>query len=142
MKVSTFVTMLLGVGIVIFVMINLVSQSEEVYNIEVNKTALEGQYDFASDINNSVAPIKQSIDDITSEETGWLTKVGSGFTGIISAVTFLPSLVWNMGAMGTSLINGLGLILGVPPYLISVFIIMLIIWGIIQLVQFFQRWNI
>jgi len=142
MKISTFITMLLVVGLLLFVFVDMIKQAEDQYGIEVNKTNWEGQYDFATDVNKSISPIRTSIDDITSEDTGWLEKVGAGFTGIVSAVTFLPSLVWSMAGMGTGLITGIGNAMGVPPYMLFVFIIMLTVWGIIKLLEFFQRWNI
>ena len=142
MKISTFITMLLVVGLLLFVSIDMIKQSEDTYSIDVNTTDWEDQYDFANDINTSISPIRTAIDDITSEDTGWLEKVGSGFTGIISAVTFLPSLVWDMGAMGTNIITGIGTSMGIPGYMLFVFITMLTVWGIIKLVEFFQRWNI
>lgn len=141
MKISTFITMILFVGIVMFVVISMVNEADDNYGINVNKTNWEGQYNFASDVNDSISPIKTSIDDITSEDTGWLEKVGAGFTGIIAAVTFLPSMVWDLGKMGTSLITGLGDALGVPSAILFTIIIGLIVWGIIELIQFYQRWN-
>lgn len=142
MKISTFITILLVVGILIFVIVSMVNESEENYDITINKTGWENQYDFASEVNNSVSPIKQSIDDITSEEKGWLEKIGSGFTGIIAAVTFLPTMVWQIGTMGTQLITGIGGYMGIPSTIIFVLVVMLLVWGIIELIQFFQRWNV
>ena len=142
MKISVFVVVLLMVGVVLFVMVQMVKEAEELYDIEINKTGWEGKYDFASDINDSIQPIKESIDDIADEEKGWLEKVGAGFTGIIAAVTFLPTLVWNTGKLGGELITGLGGSLGIPGYLILVFIIMLTAWGIFKLIEFLQRWEI
>ena len=141
MKISTLSTMLLIVGVFLFLIISMVHESETNYDIDINESAWEDQYDFANDVNDSISPLKNSIDDITSEDTGWLEKVGSGFTGIIAAVTFLPSFVWSMGKMGTNLITGLGTFLGVPSEIILVFIIMISLWGIYQLIQFFQRWK-
>lgn len=142
MKISVFVVVLLMVGVILFVMVQMVKEAEEIYDIEVNKTEWEGKYDYAADINESMQPIKESIDSISDEEKGWLEKVGAGFTGIIAAVTFLPALIWNTGKLGGELITGLGSSLGIPSYLILVFIIMLTVWGIFKLIAFLQRWEI
>lgn len=142
MKISVIVTILLMIGVVLFVMVEMVKEAEQTYDIDINKTEWEGKYDFASDINDSIQPIKESIDDIADEEKGWLEKIGAGFTGIIAAVTFLPALVWNTGKLGGELITGLGSSLGIPGYLILVFIIMLTAWGIFKLIEFLQRWEI
>jgi len=142
MNISVFVTVLLVVGIVLFGVITMVKEAEQNYDIEVNKTEWEGKYDFASEVNESLSPIKKSLDTLGSEEKGWLEKIGAGFTGIITAVIHLPLLVWTGTKLGASLITGLGNSLGVPSYLILVFIIMLSVWGIFKLIEFFQRWKI
>lgn len=142
MKISTFLTMLLAVGIVMFVVTQMLSEAETNYDIEVNDSEWSGQYDFASDVNEELAPIKSSIDTIQNQESGWLDLIGAGFTGIIAAVTFLPSLVWNAISMAVTMITGLGVAIGIPPYITLVFIIMLTAWGIFKLVEFYQRWNV
>jgi len=84
----------------------------------------------------------EAIDDISNEDKGWLEKVGAGFTGIISAVTLLPALVWSSFVMGGGLITGGLSSIGLPTYLIGVFIIALVVWGVIKLLEFFQRWEV
>ena len=142
MKISTFITILLFVGVVFFVITLMVTEAEDKYGTDINTTSWEGKYDYAESINESVDPLIGSIDDITNEDKGWLEKVGAGFTGIISAVTLLPALVWNSFAMGGGLITGVFSSIGLPAYLIGVFIIALIVWGVFKLVEFFQRWQV
>ena len=142
MKISTFTTILLIIGILLFVTIQMINESETNYDIEVNKTGWEGQYDFANDINNSIAPLQKSIENIANEETGWLEKVGSGFTGIISAVTLIPKLLFSLIKLGNNLIVGLGIAFGIAGEITQVFLIMLYVWIIYKAIEFFQRWNI
>jgi FtsH-binding integral membrane protein len=141
MKISTFITILLFVGVVFFVMAMMTQEANDKFDTEINTTSWEGRYDYASEVNSSVNPLIQSIDDITNEEKGWLEKVGSGFTGIISAVTLLPALVWQSFSMGGSLLTGGFTSLGIPAYILTVFIIALTVWGIFKLIGFFQRWD-
>lgn len=142
MKISVFVVVLLMIGVILFVVVEMVKEAEQIYDIEINKTEWEGKYDYAAELNDSFQPIKKSIDSIADEEKGWLEKVGAGFTGIIAAVIFLPSLVGHMGLLGGQLITGLGGSLGIPGYLLLVFIMMIFIWGIFKLLEFLQRWEI
>lgn len=141
MRISTFVTILLFVGVVFFVMAMMTQEANDKYDTGINTSNWEGKYDYKTEVNESVNPLIQSIDDITNEEKGWLEKVGSGFTGIISAVTLLPALVWKSFTTGGSLLTGVFSSFGVPAYILSVFIIALTIWGVFQLIQFFQRWQ-
>lgn len=140
MKISTFVIMLTFVGVIMFAMFQMVNEAEDNYNIDINESDWEERYDFAEDINEEIQPIKDSIDTIQNQEAGWLERVGSGFTGIIAAVTFLPSILWDILTLSTGLATGLGLALAIPAYIITVAIIMLSIWAIFKLIEFYQRW--
>jgi hypothetical protein len=142
MKVSTFTTILLVVGILLFVTIEMIKESETNYDIEVNKTEWEEEYQFAEDINETIAPIQKSIKDIENEELGWFEKVSSGFTGIISAVKFVPSLLFILIKLGNNLIVGFGTVFGIPGAITQIFLVMLYIWIIYSIIEFFQRWNI
>ena len=140
MKISTFVTILLFVGVVFFVMSQMTNEANDKYDTGINTSQWEGKYDYAQSVNESVDPLISSINDITDQDKGWLEKVGSGFTGIISAVTLLPALVWKSFTMGGGLLSGGLTSIGIPAYIIMVLIIALTIWGIFALVSFFQRW--
>ena len=143
MKISTFTTILLVVGLLLFVTMQMITESETNYDITVNKSGWdEGQYDFAQDINSSINPVQKSIEDISNEELGWLEKVGSGFTGIIAAVKLIPTLLFSLIKLGNNLIVGLGSAFGIPSAMTQVFLIMLYVWVIYQAIAFFQRWNI
>ena len=120
----------------------MVNEAKDKYETDIDTTLWEGKYNYVESINESVDPLIGAIDDITNEDKGWLEKVGAGFTGIISAVTLLPALVWNSFAMGGGLITGGLSSIGIPAYLIGVFIIALIVWGVFKLVEFFQRWQV
>lgn len=142
MKISDYITIMLVIGIVFFVVALMVNEASEKYDTDINTTIWEDQYDYADQINDSISPIRTSLEELTNQETGWLSKIGAGFTGIIAAVTLIPSLVWNGFLMGGSLITGIFTSLNVPAYIISVFLIMLTVWGIIKLIEFFQRWSL
>lgn len=125
-----------------FVVFQVLNEAEDNYNIEVNKSQWEDRYDFASDVNTQVQPIKNSLDTISNQDEGWLNKVGAGFTGIIAAITFLPGMLWSIMTLSTGLSTGLGVALAIPAYLITVIIVRLIVWGVFKLIEFFQRWNV
>lgn len=138
MKISTFFMMMLSVGLIMFIIFLMIGEAETNYSLDINKSEWDGKYDFATDINDEIEPIKDSIDTITNEESGWLNRVGSGFTGIISAVTFIPSALWSVVKLVTALISGIGATFGLPAYIGLVFIIMISAWGIFKLIEFYQ----
>jgi hypothetical protein len=141
MKISTFIYILLFVGVIIFVMTSMVHESNDKFNTGINTSLYEGKYDYASSINDNMTGFITSLDDISNPDKGWLAKIGAGFTGIISAVMLLPRLMWSSFTMSGALINGGLSSVGLPAYIISAFLIGLIIWGVFSLINFYQRWN-
>jgi len=142
MKISTFITALLFVGVIFFVFALAMNEASEKYGEDIDISSWEDKYDYASDINSSIDPLIEEIDKISNEETGWLEKVGAGFTGLISAVLLLPKLVWSSFEITGGLITNGFTPLNIPQYIITVLIIALTIWGVFKLVEFFQRWQI
>jgi len=142
MKISTFVMMLLMVSVILFAMISMVKEGERIYSVDINKTEWEDQYDFVNSVNDSVSPIQESLLTIEGDDVGFLEKVGAGFTGIISAVTFLPRMVIETSVLGATLIAGLGSAFGLPQYITYALLIALIVWGVFELIKVYQRWDI
>lgn len=140
MKISTLLGAMLFIGVIFFIFAMMINEGANKYNVDVNNTVWEGKYDYAENINSSMSPLINSIDNIADQDKGWLEKVGSGFTGIIAAVTLLPKLVWNTFAISGELITGGFTPLHIPQYIIMVILISVIIWGVFKLVEFFQRW--
>ena len=146
MKISIFITMLVIVGVILFTMSLMTNEAEVNYGVAINQTWVDSsdntttsKYDFASEVNDSIYPIGQSIRTITNEEEGWLNRVGAGFTGIIGAVIFIPDMLFTSLVMATSLITGIGTSIGVPAYITLVFIILLTVWAVFELINFFQN---
>jgi hypothetical protein len=131
---------MLFVGVIIFVMSSMVHESNDKFNTGINTSLYEGKYDYSDSVNSSVSGVSAAINTISSSENGWL-KVEAGFTGIINAVKLLPSLMGSAFVNGGSLITGGLASIGLPAYLIAVFIIGLTIWGVTKLIEFFQRWS-
>ena len=146
MKISIFVTMLVVVGIILYTMSLMTNEASDTYDVTINKTWVNSsditstsKYDFASSVNKSIYPIGQSIRTVTNEEEGWLNRVGAGFTGIIGAVIFIPDMLFTSIVMWTSLITGIGTSIGIPAYITLTFTILLLVWGVFELINFFQN---
>ena len=142
MRISTFITILLFVGVVFFTITLMVTEAEDKYGEDINTTSWEDKYDSSEDINKSMGPLIKALESISNEDQGWLEKIGAGFTGIVSAVIYLPGLVWKSFANGGLLITGGLSSIGIPAYIIGVFIIALIVWGVFKLLEYFQRWQV
>lgn len=131
---------MLFVGVILFVVTSMVNEANSKYDTGINTSLWEGKYDYSESVNSSVSDLSNSINTVTNSDNGWL-KVEAGFTGIISAVKLLPSLIGNTFVNGGAMITGGFSSLGIPAYLIAVFLIGLTIWGVTKLIEFFQRWT-
>ena len=100
------------------------------------------QYDYVEGINNSVAPIQESLLTIESGDAGFLDIITEGFTGIVAAVTFFPRMLIETSVFGASLIVGLGETFRLPSYITYALLVALVTWGMFKLVEAFQRWNL
>jgi hypothetical protein len=140
MKISTFIYIMLFVGVIFFVMTSMVNEANSKYNTGINTSQWEGKYDYSESVNLSVSNLSDSINTLSNSDNGWL-KVEAGFTGIISAVKLLPALIGNSFINGGAMITGGFSSIGLPAYLIAIFLIGLTIWGVVKLLEFFQRWT-
>jgi hypothetical protein len=146
MKISIFITMLVMVGVILFTMSLMTNEAESNYNVTINQTWVDSsdntstsKYDISGSVNQSIYEIKTEIEKVTSEEEGWLNRVGAGFTGIVSAVIFIPKTLFQSVSMAASLVMGIGTSIGVPAYILLTFIILLTVWAVLELINFFQN---
>jgi len=139
MKISTFITILAVVGVVFFLFAQMVAESNEYYEVDINSSDWEGKYNFAGDINESIEPIRSSLETIEDEDAGWFTRIAAGITAIPRAVTLIPSLLFEGFKIAGIMITDFFTVLGVPSFILIVSIILLLIWGIIKLVELFHK---
>jgi hypothetical protein len=142
MRFSTLITMLLVTGVILFVAGMMIEEADMVYNTDINTSKWEGKYDYATQVNSSINPLIDSFEKIQDEDIGWFTKLTAGISAVPKAVVLIPSLIFQSLRMGGNLITGVLTSLSIPLYIITVAIIMLLVWGVFKLVEFFQRWNI
>ena len=152
MKILTLITTLLIVGVVLFAISQMINEAESVYGVEFNDsnwqndtTGLQSDskstYDFTERVNTSITPVKDELDKISNEDSGWITIITSGFTGVIKAMVVLPVLFFITITTTTELLTGIGSSLHIPGYILLVFITILFTWGILKLISIFNRWN-
>lgn len=142
MKISTFASFLVIIGLVMFILALYINEGASHYDIDVNNSMWQDKYNYSSEVGNNVQTIQDSFEDIRNEKTGWLSIGASGFTGIIAAVTLVPSLVISSISLTAQLITGFGSTVGLPLYIIGVIGILVTIWAMIKLIETYQRWNI
>lgn len=141
MKITTFLFVILFIGGIVLVAVSNVAQdTSSYYGVDVNTSLFADKYNYMNEINSSVDPLINSLDDISSQDKGWLEIGVSGFTGIIKAITLIPSILWQSFKLAGAMVTG-GLVpIGVPAGIIGVIMVALIIWGVFKLLEGIHRW--
>ena len=140
MKISSFIFMLLIVGVVFFIFAQMVNEANTSYpGSDLNSSSWNNSYDFAISMNNTISPLKKDIDTIQSDAS-WFSKVIAGISAIpMVVINFILAISKSLG-FGTTLITNLLSVFSLPAYIILVATIMMIVWVVIKLVEMLQRW--
>jgi len=143
MKISTFITLFLVIAGVIFIM-GLTTQEAKTYypEAEINDSDWAGKYDYSSNIDSKMNESITAFKDIGDENKGWFVKIVSGISAMPSAVIGIASLILGSFGYGGELITGVLTTLTIPPTIIVIITLMLIVWGVMKLIELYQRWQI
>lgn len=106
---------------------------------QINTSKYEGKYDYSENINDSVGKLKSNFDTITDTDKSWFTRIGAGIVAIPYAVILFPLTIFDGFASFGNILTGMTQALGVPPFLISAGLLILVIFAVIKLLEFFQR---
>ena len=142
MKISSFIMILLMIGMVFFVFSQMASEANTKYGPKINNTDWETKYNYVSRVNSTISPLKSSFDNIEDDNIGWFSKLTSGIAAIPRAVIALPALLVSSFSIGGEMISNFATALGVPVFILNIFLTALIVWGIFKLIEAFQRWNV
>lgn len=105
----------------------------------VNSSEWDSKYDFSNNINGSVSNLKSNFDTITDTEKSWFTRIGAGIVAIPYAVILFPLTIFDGFASFGSILTDLSSDFGVKGKLIGLGLILLIIFAVTKLLEFFQR---
>ena len=139
MKLSSYVMIILGIGLTFAIVGSVVSDFETNYPEKSIDTSWENKYDYQVRINNSVSIIKEKFDIIRNEEKGWFSKITAGITAVPLAIIFVPRVIFTTTSYGIEIFSNLSSEVGVPIFVqvfgITAFVV-LVVFG---LVQFWHR---
>jgi len=143
MKISTFIQLVLLISAFTLIFGMMAQEGVENYpEANINTTDWYGRYDYSSQINQSVAPVKQSLETIGDENKGWFSKVTAGIAAIPKAVIALVSLTFGSITHGGAIITGGFNTLNIPFALVVVILVMILVWAIFKLVELYNRWQV
>lgn len=141
MKFSSFFFFLLFVS-AIFSLYALMYQEGNQQFGEVNASSSEwnDSYDYVESLNASISPLEKKFKTIQDEDAGWFSKLTSGITAIPYAVIIFPQVVFGGLEMAGDVSMGFLVALAIPGYIISIILLGLLVWGVIKLVEQFNKY--
>lgn len=140
MKISDFISMMVMVSAIFFIFASMIQESNDQYpDVNINSSEWEERYDYIEDINGTVSPIEEKLKVIQDENQGFFTKLAAGITAIPYAVIVVPQAAFGALAIASNMIVDFFAVFNLPSYIVTAALLILLIWGIFKLVEFFQR---
>jgi len=143
MKISTYVTIILVIGAVLFIFGMMSQEATQNYpDSNLNNSEWVDKYNYASDINKTITPMSTALNNIQDENVGWFTRLTSGIVAMPLAVITIPAVLFKSFEFGGEILTGLFNGLNIPPAILLIVIILVLWWGISKLVELYQRWQL
>ncbi|MFX1312072.1 MAG: hypothetical protein ACFFHD_05625 [Promethearchaeota archaeon] len=142
MKISGVITTILIIGAIIFIMASMINEGQEKYDVEINKSNWENNYDYVNEINETIEPVNNAlriITDTSEDSGGWFYKLTTGIAAIPKAVIAIPSLGMSSAVYAKEIITSITTSLNIPAELIIILLVVISAWVIFKLVEFLQR---
>lgn len=142
MKISAFVIFILIVAGVVFTYAELVREANEQYDTNyINSSQWSEEYDYIDEINETVSPLETKLKIITDEDQGWFSRLTSGITAVPYVILIVPQAVFETLGFAASIIVGFFSVWGLPQKIITLALVILAVWGIFKLIEFFNKWE-
>lgn len=106
---------------------------------QINASSWEGKYDKTVEVNSSVGKLKDKFDTITDTEKSWFTRISAGIVAIPYAVIIFPLAIFEGFTSFGGIVTDMGTELKIKASLISIALIILIVYAVKGLLEFFQR---
>jgi hypothetical protein len=143
MNISEFIMIILVLGGFFFIFGLMTQEAQDYYpEAGINDSEWYDKYDYVSDVNSSIYPLKESFDTISDENKGWFSKLTAGIAAIPAAVIAIPSLIFGSLSTGGSIISGTFTTLNIHPYFIVLVGVMILVWAVFKLIEVYNRWQV
>jgi len=139
MKISAFIFMILIISGVFFTFAEMIKEQNDNFPNRINSTEWEDKYDYIDDINETFYPIETKLKTIQDEEAGWFSKLTAGITAIPYAILIMPQAVFGSLLFGGQIVVGFFNVWGLPQKIVTLVLVLILIWGIFKLIEFFNK---
>lgn len=140
MKISSFVTIILIIAAVFFIFALMVGEVNDQYpTSSLNSSEYDSQYDYIGNINDTFFPIESAFRTIQDENAGWFSKLSEGITAIPYALLIIPQALFGSLVYGGNIMVAFFTLWNLPAKIITLGIVILLMWGVFKLVEFFNK---
>lgn len=139
MKTSFIVEVLLLMGIAVLIWGNYASDLDNVYADNQINANWSSKYDIAENINASSAGLKSNLETLADDDKSWFSKIGAGIVAIPRAVMLLPILGFESLASFSNFTSDLLAYYNIPPEVTRGILVLLGVFIIFGLLEWFQR---
>lgn len=105
--------------------------------VEINQTRLD-KYNQADEIEDRIAPLKNSWEQIQNEDKGW-KKFVTGLAAIPNVIIAFPAIVFSVFSIAGSVLTDGAKDLVVPLVVIGIILTMVTVYLLFKLVGWWQR---
>lgn len=139
MRLTEYLSMVVFIGIFVFISIQGATELNEKYiDNPIDTANFTGDYDKIDKINERANTTYNNFQKLGNEDASWFQKIGAGIVAIPYAVINLPLMVTDavtaLMGMATLSLGGL-----VPQIFLTAIVTFLLILVVRELLQFFQR---
>ncbi|KKN19473.1 hypothetical protein LCGC14_0945450 [marine sediment metagenome] len=131
--------MILIISGVFFTFAEMIKEQNDNFPNRINSTEWEDKYDYIDDINETFYPIETKLKTIQDEEAGWFSKLTAGITAIPYAILIMPQAVFGSLLFGGQIVVGFFNVWGLPQKIVTLVLVLILIWGIFKLIEFFNK---
>ena len=139
MKISSFVKFMVIIAAVFFIFALMIKDIADYYpDANINISEWEDKYDYIDDINKTTAPIEKKLQAIQDTDSGWF-QLALGVTAIPYAIMVVAvSVFGGIGFAGEMIVNFFA-VFNLPAQIVAAAILLLSLFGIFKLLEWYQK---
>lgn len=143
MKLSVmigFVLIISGVFYIFGLMVNEANLDNPNANADISDW--QNRYNYVNDVNSTLSPLIEKIKKVSDPEQGWFVRITSGIAAVPYFILLIPQAIFSAFIYMTAIIVDFLGVFAIPVFIITIAIMLLLIYIIFKIVEFFQRQQI
>ncbi|MFW9873020.1 MAG: hypothetical protein ACFFG0_07975 [Candidatus Thorarchaeota archaeon] len=140
-KQSTLIYFILIIAGIIFLFSQMIYEANQNFDENyINDSEWKDNYDYIDRVNETVDPLKQKFEVMTDENAGWFSKIWEGISAVPYAlIIVVPQMVFGTIVYAITILTDVFTALTIPSKLISLGVVILIVFGIVVAIKFWNK---